>query len=243
MRTSTRSGVVEPEVIGIAREQLAAAQTQAVAAVQQVSLVRRHLDLTRENLKSAFVFGWISAVTAIVVAAATVAGLWLAVHRATSGERAIDSPRVQGATLGVPQNQEDLSLLAARVDENERHIAAVKDDLSQIQARAASPVAAPPSHSPVSRAAVAVIPPQQLVRVEPRYPDVARHRRMYGNVNVTYVVEIDGTVSIRSWSGNALLVSAALAAVSQWTFIPASQGSKRVRYTQTVSLMFRPPQP
>jgi TonB family protein len=61
-------------------------------------------------------------------------------------------------------------------------------------------------------------------RVEPTYPDVARRMNITGTVKVAVVVTPSGAVkSTKVVGGHPLLVNAAVEAVKQWKFEPASQ--------------------
>ena len=60
------------------------------------------------------------------------------------------------------------------------------------------------------------------VKVQPRYPDLARRNHIFGKVRIQAVVAPDGTVKeAHEVGGGPVLVRAALDAVQQWKFEPA----------------------
>jgi TonB family protein len=62
------------------------------------------------------------------------------------------------------------------------------------------------------------------VKVEPQYPDLARRNHIFGKVRIQAVVAPDGTVKeAHEIGGGPVLVKAALEAVGQWKFEPASK--------------------
>jgi TonB family protein len=57
------------------------------------------------------------------------------------------------------------------------------------------------------------------VKVQPRYPDLARRNHIFGKVRIQAVVAPDGTVKeAHEVGGGPVLVKAALEAVQQWKF-------------------------
>ena len=110
---------------------------------------------------------------------------------------------------------------------------------------APTPAPAPPATGfdtvPVRRAPVALAPRRPaptpaaiLSHVAPRYPATARERGIEGVVTLRVVVEADGTrsdITIVKSSGSAMLDRAAVAAVQEWEFRPATVQGKPVRST------------
>lgn len=222
MRTSVRPGVIEPEVVELTRRQLDVAVAQTHAAWAQVTI-------QQNQFKAGLVFG---VVTTLIAAL----GLWL------------------GARPDLVQ----------RIEQQERHIAAIEAGINHSRQKTpASGSLQMGSNTSAGRGGAAapdstgrnvgstqvrsgrdtpvVIGPRCLKCVEPRYPDSAQALRLYGSVLVTYVVELDGTVSNVSTEGNAILAPAVAEAVKQWTFVPALRNGQPVRVSIKDSVMVRPP--
>lgn len=82
----------------------------------------------------------------------------------------------------------------------------------------------------------AKVPRQVLVRVSPRYPDLARPMRLEGTVRITVIVATNGSVkSIDGTKGHPLLLKAAEDAISKWKWALAPQESE-----EHVELKFHP---
>jgi TonB family protein len=83
-------------------------------------------------------------------------------------------------------------------------------------------------------------PPRQIIRVDPAYTDAARRARVEGTVTLSVAIEADGTVAdvrvVRPLHPE--LDEAAMAAVRQWRYEPATVNGKPVRVTATISLGF-----
>ena len=76
--------------------------------------------------------------------------------------------------------------------------------------------------------------------VPPVYPQMARTQRIAGNVSIDAVVDADGNVSsAKVLSGPALLHRAALDAVQQWHYEPATLDGKPTATHLTVIVQFR----
>jgi protein TonB len=76
----------------------------------------------------------------------------------------------------------------------------------------------------------------------PSYPESARRRGIQGHVLLRVSVSADGapvSVSVAQSSGAASLDDAAVTAVRQWRFVPASQGSRPIPGTAEVPIDFR----
>lgn len=75
----------------------------------------------------------------------------------------------------------------------------------------------------------------------PAYPPRARREGLEGRVILQVAVGADGTasaVSVRQTSGHAVLDRAAVTAVEQWRFRPASQGGRAVTGSTDVTVRF-----
>ncbi len=83
--------------------------------------------------------------------------------------------------------------------------------------------------------------PVELTRVEPIYPEEARKNRIQGRVVVQAVIDTKGSVQRAEAveSPDPMLTEAALAAVKQWTYKPATKKGKPVKVFLTVTVAFR----
>jgi protein TonB len=76
----------------------------------------------------------------------------------------------------------------------------------------------------------------------PIYPENARRRGIQGRVVLQVSVSVEGApvaVRVAESSGATSLDDAAVAAVRQWRFVPASQGSRPLPGTAEVPIVFR----
>jgi protein TonB len=76
----------------------------------------------------------------------------------------------------------------------------------------------------------------------PRYPELARRRGEQGRVMLRVSVSADGKpieVGVAQSSGHETLDQAAVTAVKQWRFVPASQGGRPVAAVAEVPVTFR----
>lgn len=119
--------------------------------------------------------------------------------------------------------------------------------------RARTPVADPPRASRLAPgsparegAPVAITPPRPVAGMAtdrpPTYPDLARRRGEQGRVLVRVSVGPDGTplaVAVGQSSGHTSLDNAALLAVRQWRFVPATQAGRPVPAVAEVPIQFR----
>jgi TonB family protein len=75
-----------------------------------------------------------------------------------------------------------------------------------------------------------------IKKVDAQYPSILRRRGIGGTVKLRVVVKADGAVKdVDVLGGNAVLADAAVEAVRQWKFAPASSET-----TVTVSVKFDP---
>jgi protein TonB len=88
-----------------------------------------------------------------------------------------------------------------------------------------------------------VTSPSLVRRVEPEYPRAAIRTRSEGVVILEAVITTSGDVDeVRVLkSANALLDDAAMRAVRQWTYRPATLGGRAVRVRLTVTVRFSSP--
>jgi protein TonB len=82
--------------------------------------------------------------------------------------------------------------------------------------------------------------PDKVVNVAPIYPEVARRARREGVVILETVIDAAGNVtSVRVLKGDLLLDQAALDAVQQWKFTPATLNGEAIPVVMTVTVMFK----
>jgi TonB family protein len=106
----------------------------------------------------------------------------------------------------------------------------------------ASPdLAGPAQPQPVGGARVANLQGATLThRVEPIYPDTARQQRLQGEVRVSATVGKDGVPhNLKPVSGDQRLVSAALLAIGQWRYKPATLNGEAIESEVIVTIAFQ----
>lgn len=111
------------------------------------------------------------------------------------------------------------------------------------------PVAVSAPAQPVAKAEATgapLIPARPVAGMEsdrpPAYPELARRRGEQGRVVVKVDVSAEGSpleVSVAQGSGFAVLDAAALGAVKQWRFVPATRGGTPVAAVAQVPIRFR----
>ena len=106
-------------------------------------------------------------------------------------------------------------------------------------AAVAPPAGSAPPAEPIRMGPVD--PPRLVSRVEPLYPEMARRARVQGVVIVETIVDRHGDVrSARVLEGLPMgLDDAALDAVRQWRFTPATMDGRPVEVYYTVTVAFR----
>jgi protein TonB len=83
-------------------------------------------------------------------------------------------------------------------------------------------------------------PPQKTVNVTPVYPELARITKVEGMVILEAVIDASGSVtSARVLRGHPLLDRAALDAVQQWRFTPATLNGEAIPVVMTVTVQFK----
>jgi protein TonB len=119
---------------------------------------------------------------------------------------------------------------------------------SRIPPRSAAPAETPSTAAgPASPAETAtLIPPRPVAGMEtnraPVYPEIARQRGEQGRVVLRVSVSAGGMplgVAVMDTSGYPSLDAAALSAVRQWRFIPATQAGRSVLAVADVPIRFR----
>ncbi len=109
-------------------------------------------------------------------------------------------------------------------------------------AAAAAPKPAPDVPTPIARYRPGgnVKPAMLIRRVDPVYPAIAKQARISGVVELEGVIGVDGRVhELKVKSGPALLVQAALDAVSQWLYQPTKLNGQPVEVIMPVTVTFR----
>lgn len=93
---------------------------------------------------------------------------------------------------------------------------------------------------PVYRVGNGVTAPQPTKHANPRYTDAARQAGLQGRVELTGIVETDGTIrSIRVTAGlDPELDQQAIEALSQWTFKPGQKDGADVRVRVNIEMTF-----
>ena len=83
--------------------------------------------------------------------------------------------------------------------------------------------------------------PVEIHRVQPAYPEAAREDRIQGRVVVQAVIDTKGNVQRAEAveSPDPMLTAAALEAVKQWTYRPATKHGKPVKVRLTVTVAFK----
>ena len=83
-------------------------------------------------------------------------------------------------------------------------------------------------------------PAKMISSVPPVYPSLARSQHISGDVNVDALIDVNGRVtSMKVISGPALLHQAAMEALRQWKYRPATLDGKPVPMHLTITLQFR----
>ena len=77
-------------------------------------------------------------------------------------------------------------------------------------------------------------------RIEPKYPEEAKRKRVTGTVRLFGLIRKDGTVSdLKVISGDPLLTQAAIDAVQQWRYRPTLFDGKPIEVGTTMDVVFQ----
>ena len=168
-------------------------------------------------------------------------------------------PAAQAALLPSPVQPgpaEDVYRSARMAPPTQRQQAS-KSTIHRMPPKQPSAVALARVTEPADRQAVAVafakpaaaepiVPPRPVAGMEtnraPSYPEIARRRGEQGRVMLRVTVSAEGTpleVDVSATSGYPMLDSAALSAVRQWRFVPATQAGAPVSAAAEVPIRFR----
>jgi periplasmic protein TonB len=97
----------------------------------------------------------------------------------------------------------------------------------------------PPPDSAPRKISKGVMDAMLIHRVQPEYPLAARVMRLSGTVNLRAIIGTDGSVrEVQPLSGNALLVTAAVAAVRQWRYQPTRLSGEPVEVETYITVNF-----
>ncbi|PYT05733.1 MAG: hypothetical protein DMF49_13210 [Acidobacteria bacterium] len=90
-----------------------------------------------------------------------------------------------------------------------------------------------------------VLPPQNIERVQPEYPEDARAQKVQGKIILEAVIDTEGNVDdvkvLRFVEGFPSLAEAAIKAVRQWRYLPAMENGRPVKSYFTVVIEFQLP--
>jgi TonB family protein len=119
--------------------------------------------------------------------------------------------------------------------------------LEPLAAPTHAPTATPPPAKPALREgdlvplSDEVTPPKKTKSVSPNVPAIARKKHMAGSVLIEFIVNVDGTVADVKVieSAGEVLDGAALEAVRQWRYQPATSHGVKVRVTQRARFTFQ----
>jgi protein TonB len=85
-----------------------------------------------------------------------------------------------------------------------------------------------------------VKPAKMISSVRPVYPSLARSQHVSGDVKIDALIDVNGRVtSMKVISGPTLLHQAAMDALRQWKYQPATLDGKPVPMHLTITLQFR----
>ncbi|HME23218.1 MAG TPA: energy transducer TonB [Acetobacteraceae bacterium] len=156
-------------------------------------------------------------------------------------------PRAEEAAPAIPQPEAKMEATAPAIPQPApiehpvpRHMAAARPPV-QVTRPAIAPLSTPAA---VSLAPLAPAHPVAGMESDrpPVYPEIARRRGQQGRVVLHVNVSAEGmpvTVTVAESSGYTSLDAAALAAVQQWRFVPATRGSTPVPAVAEVPVRFR----
>ena len=128
------------------------------------------------------------------------------------------------------------------------HTAPAREPTAAAESPSLAPAEAPSSDTAPAHPAgtQSLVPPRPVAGVEanhpPAYPQIALQRREQGRVMLSVRVSADGrplAVDVAKTSGYPILDAAALSAVRQWQFIPATQAGTPVIAIAEVPVRFR----
>jgi periplasmic protein TonB len=94
-------------------------------------------------------------------------------------------------------------------------------------------------HEPVRKISIGVMEGSLVYRIDPQYPDIARHGHITGEVKVRATIAVDGTV--KDWevlSGNPIFVKNTIAAIRQWRYKPTRLNGEPVEVETIITVNF-----
>jgi protein TonB len=137
---------------------------------------------------------------------------------------------LDGVRTGVPNSLLDTVMRGGNVPPTPPPVAIVK------------PPAPPPPPAAPARYRIGgnVKPPIPVRRVDPVYPPLARTAHIEGVVELEGVIGADGRIhELKAKSGHMFLIPAALDAVRQWIYTPATLNGDPVEVIAPITVTFR----
>jgi protein TonB len=129
------------------------------------------------------------------------------------------------------------------VRSQEAAIVALERDIEAARTRTVATAAKPAAAAPVSAGPVAATSLKRTKTVAPDFPESARRKGLTGWVEVVFTVTPKGTVAdaeVRSSSPEEVFDDAAVKAVKQWRFEPATKDGQPVATRTMIRLKFDP---
>ena len=163
--------------------------------------------------------------------------------RSPGGEENIANAPEKAAAPAVPKVAKSTVSTAAATRANGKEsgtVAASRRKSAPSGTPAATAQPAPPEPAAID---TTLVPPKLLKSVAPVYPPEAMENYITGDVRVDAVVEPDGKIgAMKILTGPAPLRQAAIDALKQYEYAPATQGGKAVaaHVTATVKFWFNP---
>jgi len=151
------------------------------------------------------------------------------------GEVHLATPRVTPNRRAQNAGELDPGIALSNEDQPDSNAEALNSGLVSKAKQPAAPVAQLPVGGDVKQAKL-------IFSVSPVYPMLAKSQRVSGNVQVDALIDANGRVTtMKVVSGPALLHQAAMDALRQWKYQPATLDGKPVPMHLTVTLQFRLP--
>jgi periplasmic protein TonB len=156
-------------------------------------------------------------------------------------------PNIQETTPTVPQPEPKMETTAPAIPQHapQQHPPSLRTAAARPSVEVTRPAAAPLT-TPAAVSMAPLTPAHPVAGMEsdrpPSYPEIARRRGQQGRVVLHVNVSAEGmpiAVTVAESSGYATLDTAALAAVQQWRFVPASRGGMPIPALAEVPVRFR----
>jgi TonB family protein len=149
------------------------------------------------------------------------------------GEAHLSTPKVTPSRNAQNGAEADAGIALSNDDQPESGTEALNGGLASSNKQPAAPVAPLPVGGDV-------VPAKQISSVPPSYPTLARNQRVSGNVVIDALIDANGRVTtMKAISGPTLLHQAAMDALKQWKYQPASLNGQAVPMHLNVTIQFR----